>query len=156
MPRVTPDEAALHVTGAQLPDAVNMILPDAVQAFTRGRSRGTTGSLQRAATANPEMEFGHPRPSYSRRTTQSATGRVSTPITSSEVLPAEEESADEDDDVDFWGGESPRLPVKAEDASVDDDSEEDYEDEDDAMDGEMDSEDDDDEEYDHMELFGHR
>ncbi|MCJ1243511.1 hypothetical protein MMC30_000708 [Trapelia coarctata] len=159
MPRVNPEEAASHVAGAQLPDAVNLILPDAVQAFARGRSRGTTTSLHRSATANPEMETGHTRPTFSRRTTQSASGRVSTPAAVSEGANTEDESADEEDDVDFWGGESPRdkaLPMRAGNGMADtDESDEEDEDEDDTMDDDLDT-DDDDEEDDHMELFGHR
>jgi len=159
MTRVNPEEAASHVAGAQLPEAVNLILPEAVQAFTRGRSRGTTSSLHRSATANPEIETGHTRPTFSRRTTQSASGRVSTPAAVSEAANTEDESADEEDDVDFWGGENPRsrdLPIKAGNASTEDEeSDEGDEDEDDAMDDGPDT-DDDDEEDDYMELFGHR
>ena len=157
MPSVNPEEAASHVAGAQLPDAVNLILPDAVQAFTRGRSRGTTTSLHRSATVNPEMGPAHTRPTFSRRPTQSASGRVSTPVAASETANTEDESADEQDDVDFWGGESPRLPTgTGADLGDAEESDEEEEDEDDAMDDDMDTDDDDDDEADHMELFGHR
>ena len=75
------------------------------------------------------------------------------------------ESSDEEDDVDFWGGESPRDRALSADRArrtaemqfVRDDGEEDEdddEDDDEVMEDE--SDDDDDEDYDHMEIFGHR
>jgi hypothetical protein len=156
VPRVNPEEAASHAAGAQLPDSVNMILPDAVQAFARGRPRGPANSLHRSATANPEMETGPTRPSLSRRATRSASARVLTPAAAvSETTNLEYDSAEDEDDVDFWGGESPRDKSLLENAKadVDDSEEDDDEDEDADMDDGMDDEE---EEDDHMELFGHR
>jgi hypothetical protein len=73
----------------------------------------------------------------------------------------ENDSTDEEEDVDFWGGESPRertvVPNREaifnEPPSDGDDSDE----EDEVMDDEcMTADDDDEDEDDHMELFGHR
>ena len=67
----------------------------------------------------------------------------------------------DEEEVDFWGGESPRSrlssPTNAHDMAVDDGSGDDDDDsEDDEMIDDDDGEEDEADEYNHMDIFGHR
>jgi hypothetical protein len=74
------------------------------------------------------------------------------------ALDADVRSDTEDDDVDFWGGESPSMLHRATHVVEDDEELEDEEEDMELMDDELldDVDDDDDDEADdHMEIFGH-
>ncbi|MCJ1412300.1 hypothetical protein MMC19_006394 [Ptychographa xylographoides] len=178
VPRTSPAElgsaAAPHT---QRPDNVDLVLPEAVQAYARGRTVGRASLVRRPATSATALDSLrnplHLNPS--QRIARSASPAAASGlilINPTEGYDAmdigddiEIESSDEEDDVDFWGGESPRDRALSADRArrtaemqfVRDDGEEDEdddEDDDEVMEDE--SDDDDDEDYDHMEIFGHR
>ena len=67
----------------------------------------------------------------------------------------------DEEEVDFWGGESPRSrlssPAQVQEMAVNDSAEEEGDDsEDEKMSDEEDWEDDEADDYDRMEIFGHR
>lgn len=152
-------------------DTVDLLLPEAVQNFTRGRSAFVNDPPRRPANSASALETVLRHSSHvdlgGTRSASAGAGERSTTFQGGfpgELQPClGNESTDEEDEVDFWGGESPREKAVEgnsketlnEIPSDGDDSDE----EDDVMDDESLTADDDEEEEeedDHMELFGHR
>ncbi|MCJ1283940.1 hypothetical protein MMC26_003271 [Xylographa opegraphella] len=153
---------------SQIRDDVDLLLPEAVQAFSRGRTSGRNSLIRRPATSATALDALRTRPSEVRlRDVHSASppagGWIVIPDGGAQALaPTDamdmDDEDDDDDDVDFWGGESPRdralsAERRARDAATMDDSDDDSDDSDEIMDDESEEEDDDD---DHMDIFGHR
>ena len=150
---------------AQTRDDVDLLLPEAVQAFARGRTSGRNSLIRRPATSATALDALRTRPSEvhlrdARSASPPAGGWIVIPDGSAHTLintdTMEMHDEDEDDDVDFWGGESPRERAlsaerRTRDAATSDDSDDDS---DEIMDDESEDEDDDDD--DHMDIFGHR
>ncbi|KAL6715071.1 hypothetical protein ACLMJK_007332 [Lecanora helva] len=90
------------------------------------------------------------------------TGTQFTPSSSNSSSDSDpDDSMDTDEEVDFWGGESPRprlvSPPQGQEMDVNDSSEEEYdESEDEDMTDDNDWDEDEADEHDQMEIFGHR
>ncbi|MCJ1379017.1 hypothetical protein MMC17_002116 [Xylographa soralifera] len=165
-PRSLPGMDVQNDGNSQIRDDVDLLLPEAVQSFSRGRTSGRNSLIRRPATSATALDSLRTLPSEVRlRDAHSA----SPPAGSWIVIPdgsaqalvntdaMDMDDEDEEDDVDFWGGESPReRALSAErrnrDAVTTDDSDDDSDDSDEIMDDESEEDDDDD----HMDIFGHR
>ncbi|MCJ1399027.1 hypothetical protein MMC11_002229 [Xylographa trunciseda] len=165
-PRSLPGTDVQNDGNPQIQDNVDLLLPEAVQAFSRGRTSGRNSLIRRPATSATALDALRTRPSEVRlRDSHSASPAAGSwvviPDGSAEVpvdLDAMDmDDEDEEDEVDFWGGESPReralsAETRTRDAATMNDSDDDSEDSDEVMDDESEEDDDDD----HMDIFGHR
>ena len=158
------------------PQEADVLIPEGVQTFSRGRSIHTGNITRRPALSAPGVDNTRqssrsiPHPRSARSTSITAMNRFALPESADVSSEDEDPTEDEEDDVDFWGGQSPRERMTLErtrkrrdDAEDDgdelmDDELEDSEDEDEEEDDEQgqEDEDDDDADEDHMEVFGHR
>ena len=153
-------------------NTAELVLPEEVQNFTRGRPQVAAGltrhsGISAEAFDRVNIQTAQPQRLEIRSVTASATDRetASDPCThaldNTEVMEINDsETVDDEDDVDFWGRESPRgkppvntQPKGLDDGQFSDDEEED--DEDELMDDEL-EDDEDEEEDDYMALVGHR
>lgn len=145
----------------------DLLLPEAVQVFSRGRPSGRNSLIRRPATSVATLDTTrilpievHLRDAHSASPSTASWvvvpgGSLQAEV-STDLMDVDGSSEVEEDDVDFWGGESPRergLLAERERGAMDmDDSDDDSEDEDEIMDDDTD----DDNEDDHMDIFGHR
>ncbi|MCJ1415849.1 hypothetical protein MMC32_002183 [Xylographa parallela] len=165
-PRSLPGIGVQIDGNSQIPDDVDLLLPEAVQAFSRGRTSGRNSLIRRPATSATALDALRTRPSEVRqRDARSASPPVSSwtvvsdgnarALVNTDAMDMDD--GDEEDDVDFWGGESPRERAllaerRTRDAAKIDDSDDDSDDSDEIMEDESEEDDDDD----HMDIFGHR
>ena len=148
---------------------MDLLLPEAVQAFSRGRTSGRNSLIRRPATSVTALDALRTRPSEVRlRDAHSASppagSWIVVPDGSAQALVDTDamdiDDEDEDDDVDFWGGESPRERAlsagrRTRDAATSDNSDDESDDSDDSNEV-MDDESEEDDGDDHMDIFGHR
>lgn len=155
------EESVLHPSEIEPPnpDDANQLSPTAARPASRGRAMRGSIPSRRPTSAASTMETRRfsPYPVH-QRAGRSASPTASRTFESVGLRNEDSPSDAEDDDVDFWGGESPSmLPRITQTERGDDEEEEDYDDDDDSLfdcdeldDGTEDDADD------YMELFGHR
>ena len=151
----------------------DLVLPEAVQNFTRGRPEVAAGLIRHSGISSEAFDRVNiqpiqPQRQESRSASAGAVGRetqadlCTNALDSAEIVEINDSETveEEEDDVDFWGRESPRgkppvdiQPEGLDDGQFSDNEEED--DEDELMDDEL-EDDEDDEEDDYMALVGHR
>ncbi|MCJ1390443.1 hypothetical protein MMC18_003302 [Xylographa bjoerkii] len=164
-PRSLPGMDVRNDGSSQIQDNVDLLLPEAVQAFSRGRTSGRNSLIRRPATSATALDALRTRPSEVRLRNAHSASPVSSWVVipdGSAQVPADADAMDmdvedEEDDVDFWGGESPReralsAEKRVRNAATISDSDDDSDDSDEIMDDESEEDDDDD----HMDIFGHR
>ncbi len=157
-----PEGFAIPVSDAQPPDpdVGDRLSPTAARPASRGRAMRGPGSSRRPTSFASVMRTRR----FSPYPVQQRTGRSASPFASRtfEISPEpaphtapdieDIRSDTEDDDVDFWGEESPSMLPKITQTEGDDNEEEDEGKDNSLIDG--DPLDDDDDDY--MEIFGHR
>ncbi|MCJ1370006.1 hypothetical protein MMC20_001218 [Loxospora ochrophaea] len=146
---------------------------DSAEHSTRTRPTGSLASLRGYGSSNPALEtersseYAAPDSRMFRSISSVMLNQPMTTEESSGVLddPDPMETDEEYDDVDFWGGESPRERAKsqvstsnANDNEVEggDDEDDEEDSETDSMDNDSEDDDDDDDDDDYMVLCGHR
>ena len=155
---------------ALAPHNVDTLLPEALHSVLRGRSAAQWINGRRIATSASVLDSMRQSTSNldsrrgARSTSVSAMDRIAFPDSNSDSddTDAMDTGSEEEDDVDFWGGESPRdralhARLRVADQLVSETDDEETDDEDDDGDDLMaDEVDDDDMEEDYMDVFGHR
>ena len=155
---------------SQTQENVDLLLPEAVQAFSRGRASENNSLIRRPATSVTALDALRTRSSEMLlRNVHSASPSPGSwvvvqdgstqALVNAVTIDMDDSSdvGDEEDDVDFWGGESLRERAllderRIRDAAELDDSDDASDDSDEVMDDESEEDDDDD----HMDIFGHR
>ncbi|MCJ1475352.1 hypothetical protein MMC13_004014 [Lambiella insularis] len=160
----SPDE----LIDTHMVENADLLLPEAVQTFSGGQPAVRSGMIRRPATSEIALDALRIRPSEvhlrdAHSASPSAASWVVVPNDGmqaevpTDLMDVDGGNDDNEDDVDFWGGESPRERALStqgrRDAEEMDGSEDESEDDDDDEIMDDDSEDDED---DHMDIFGHR
>lgn len=161
-----PEEPASQTSEGAEPEIINPIS----RPNSRGRSRHQNSTRQPTiseppsaliftrdlleSSSWPDLRF---RDAHSAATNQLSSTPPSPPPSGSD--PDDSMGTDDEEEIEFWGGESPRprqfSPIHGREMALDDSSEDDEDDEDESDDV-SDNDDLDEDEYDRMEFIGHR
>ena len=153
-------------------NTTDLILPEEVQSFTRGRPQIAAGLVRHSGISAEAFDRVNIETAQSQRlevrsVSASAAEReiplnhCNNALDNAEIMELNDSgTVDEEDDVDFWGRESPRVkpPIDAQPRGLDDgqfSDDEEEDDEDELMDDEL-EDDEDEEEDDYIALIGHR